>query len=277
MVNRIWKWHFGEGIVRSVDNFGRLGERPDNQPLLDDLALRFVESGWSMKSLHWTLVLSSAYLMSTQFDPQAAASDPENRLLWRMNRRRLDAEEIRDALLLASGQLDMAMGGAVVPPELNVERVAERGKGEGLDAIARAYRTTRRSIYLPVIRSGLFDLFQAFDFAEPSVVNGRRDTTTVAPQALLLMNSDLVWQASQHLAGGLLSQPGDDRRSVQAAYERAFVRPPTSSETDRALEFIQAYQDELAPDGLSPSVRRRRAWEAWCRVILASNEFVYVE
>ncbi len=103
MVNRIWLGHFGEGLVRSPDNFGRLGQQPDNRPLLDWLARRFVESGWSIKTMHRLIVLSSAYQMSTAYDERSAAADPENRLLWRMNRRRLEAEEIRDALLTVSG------------------------------------------------------------------------------------------------------------------------------------------------------------------------------
>jgi mono/diheme cytochrome c family protein len=301
MVNRIWKWHFGEGIVRSVDNFGRLGEQPDNQPLLDYLAVRFASSGWSVKAMHRLMVMSATYQQSSAIldfgfsilDSKSAGPlidnpkskiqnpelvDPENRLLWRMYRRRLEAEEIRDALLSVSGQLDLTMSGAVLSPELNVERVAERGKGEGQEAIARAYRTTRRSLYLPVIRSGLYELFQAFDFAEPSIVTGHRDSTTVAPQALFLMNSDLVWQASQHLAGRLLTQhDGNDAQRVHVAYECAYGRTPTSNETARALAFIKAYEEELANDELDSHERRERAWQAWCRVILASNEFIYVE
>ncbi|MCI0461895.1 MAG: DUF1549 and DUF1553 domain-containing protein, partial [Gemmataceae bacterium] len=302
LVNRIWKWHFGEGIVRSVDNFGRLGERPDNQPLLDYLAVRFVESGWSIKALHRLIMLSATYQMSTQYNGKAAALDPENRLLWRRNRRRLEAEEMRDAMLLTSGRLDAALGGAVLPPEINYEQVAELGRSEGGGPIAQAYRTARRSLYLPVIRSGLHDLFQVFDFADPSVVTGHRDATTVAPQALFLMNSDLVWQAAQHLADRLLNisptllhtsptrQRGsqfpalvrracmqDDARRLREGYELVYGRPPSSLETARALEFIKGYEDELAEDGLGLHERRRCAWQAWCRVMLVSNEFVYVE
>jgi len=280
MVNRIWKWHFGEGIVRSVDNFGRLGERPDNQPLLDYLAVHFVESGWSVKAIHRQILLSGAYQSAT---PHSAlriphSAEPENRLLSHMNRRRLDAEEIRDALLMVSGQLDLTIGGAALPPELNIERVAERGKGQGEEVISRAYQTKRRSLYVPVIRSGLFDLFQAFDFADTSIVTGRRDSTTVAPQALFLMNSDLIWQASQQLAERVLhGARDDDEARLREVYELAYGRPPSSRETARAVEFLRAYEHELASDGLGVNERRRRAWEAWCRVVLASNEFIYVQ
>ncbi|MBI3462028.1 MAG: PSD1 domain-containing protein [Planctomycetes bacterium] len=323
MVNRIWKWHFGEGIVRSVDNFGRLGERPDNQPLLDYLAVQFVESGWSIKAMHRLIVLSSTYQQSS--NPQSSTQsqrsevgsqksdsrsdisnlkspirnpqliDPENRLLWRMNRRRLDAEEIRDAMLLVSGQLDLTVGGAMVPPEVNYERVSDLNRKKGGGPLAQAYQSARRSLYLPVSRSGLYDLFQVFDFADPSVVTGRRETTTVAPQTLFLMNSDLVWQSTEHLANRLLHtsptrQRGgealsqarrvgicDDAQRVHEAYERAYSRPPGSNEISRALDFIQQYEDELAGDGLSADVCRASAWQAWCRVVLTSTEFMYVE
>ena len=150
------------------DNFGRLGERPDNQPLLDWLAVQFVESGWSIKAMHRLIMLSTTYQMSTQHNAKAAAIDPENRLLWRMNRRRLDAEEIRDAMLLASGQLDLAWGGASVAAGEQLRAGLGLGRTRRAGRSPQAYRTTRRSLYLPVIRSGLYDLFQVFDFADPS-------------------------------------------------------------------------------------------------------------
>jgi hypothetical protein len=275
MVNRIWKWHFGEGLVRSMDNFGRLGERPDNQPLLDYLAVRFVESGWSIKEMHRLMVLSSTYQMAAISTPQSI--DPENRLLSHMNRRRLDAEELRDALLLVSGQLDLRRGGTLLKPEINFSPVSELGRQKGGGPIGAAYGSTRRSLYLPVIRSGLYELFQVFDFADPSVVTGRRDTTLVAPQALFLMNSDLVWQASQHFATRLLNQPGCDEVRVGEAYQRAYGRRPSSQEIARALEFIQEYEDQVRSSGIESQDPRRDAWQAWCRVVFASNEFVYVE
>ncbi len=273
MVNRIWKWHFGEGLVRSVDNFGRLGERPDNQALLDYLAVQFMESGWSIKTLHRLILLSSTYCQSSH--PQIA--DHENRLLSRMNPRRLDAEEIRDAMLLVSGQLDLRTGGTLLRSELNFAPVSQLGRSKGGGPIGDAYATKRRSLYLPVIRGGLYEMFQLFDFADPSIVTGRRDTTTVAPQALLLMNSDLVWDASQHFAKRLLSQPCCDESRIGDAYERAYSRLPNPQETARALKFIKRYEDELQANGVESQDPRLDAWQAWCRVILTSNEFVYLQ
>ncbi|MGD9856804.1 MAG: DUF1549 domain-containing protein, partial [Planctomycetaceae bacterium] len=177
MVNRLWQWHFGDGLVRTPDNFGRLGERPTHPELLDWLAVRFVESGWSIKAMHRLLMLSSTYQMSTQYDAGAATQDPENRLWWRRNRRRLEAEAIRDAILAASGNLDLTMGGSLLPTE-NRKYVTSTAN---VDPVT--YQSNRRSLYLPVVRSAVYDVLQAFDFADPSVLSGQRRSTTVAPQA----------------------------------------------------------------------------------------------
>ncbi len=161
MVNRIWQGHFGEGLVRSVDNFGRLGQGVDNQPLLDWLARRFVDLGWSIKAMHRLIVLSSAYQMSTEFNPQAAAVDPENRLLWRMNRRRLEAEEIRDALLAASGRMDLAMGGTMMTFG-NHTYVTSTASKNGVN-----YQSLRRSVYLPVVRSSVYEVLLGIRLRRP--------------------------------------------------------------------------------------------------------------
>ena len=277
MVNRIWQGHFGEALVRSPDNFGRLGERPDNQPLLDWLAHRFVESGWSIKAMHRRVMLSSAYQMSTAFDAQAAQVDPENRLLWRMNRRRLEAEEIRDAILATSGQLDNSIGGTLLKYK-NHTYVTSTGSSHNVN-----YENTRRSVYLPVLRSAVYDVFQAFDFADPSTMNGKRPTTIVAPQALFMMNSSLVLGQTRALAEQLLHPPqsgdgpADDAARVTLVYLRAYSRPPTEPETSRALQFIAHYQSDLARQNIEAGEARLRAWQALCRVILSSNEFMYLE
>jgi hypothetical protein len=271
MVNRLWTWHFGVGLVRSTDNFGRLGDRPVHQPLLDWLAVRLVQSGWSLKAVHRLILLSSTYQMSTAFDEQAARVDPENRLHWRMNRRRLEAEALRDALLILGGQLDRTMGGSLfqggnrqyVPgyPNTTYDR----------------YDFPRRSIYLPVIRSDLYPVFQAFDFADPSTSRGRRAVTTVAPQALFMMNGKLVLDQTRRLAQGLLVEPTlDDAGRVHRLYEQAYSRPPTTGETARALEFVRCVEVTFGQTA-NPTERRQRAWQSLCKVIVAANEFVYVE
>ena len=176
IVNRVWRWHFGQGLVRSVDNFGKLGEPPSHPELLDWLATRFIDDGWSLKKLHKRIMLSRVYQMSTAWNEQAARLDPENRLLWRMPRRRMEAEELRDSLLAVSGQLDSTMGGTSARVHALPEPVRHRSGHVKPDL----YQSTRRSVYLPVLRSAVYDLFQAFDFPDPAVLNGDRATTTVA-------------------------------------------------------------------------------------------------
>lgn len=265
MVNRIWKWHFGEGIVRTPSNFGTLGERPSHPELLDWLARRFVESGWSVKSMHRRIMLSDAYQMSTERNEDAAESDPENRLLWRANRRRLEAEAIRDALLAAADQLDFAVGGKTLPhrnfTNLNAGAASRDPK---------LYATARRSVYLPVLRSALYEVFAAFDFASPSTSNGQRNATLVAPQALFMMNAPLMDQASRGFAKRLAreSEGGEADRIVRA-FQVAYSRRPNAAEVGAWQDFLKRYR---VASGSSSE-----AWQALCRVLLASNEFLYLQ
>jgi cytochrome c553 len=280
IANRVWQWHFGEALVRSPDNFGRLGERPTHPELLDFLAVRLQDQGWSLKTLHREILLSATWQMSTRFQPEAAEKDPENRLWWRFNRRRLEAEALRDSILAVAGTLDSNMGGTLLPTP-NRAYVTSTANINPV-----VYDPPRRSLYLPVVRSALYDVFQAFDFADPSVQSGRRDTTTVAPQALFLMNSDLVLKQTRELARQLLA-PADqtDTQRVVELYQRALGRSPRPPEVERSLGFVQRYLQaatEPAPTGTSAgavplATPRERAWQALCRAVLASNEFIYVE
>ncbi len=274
IANRVWLWHFGEGLVRSVDNFGRLGERPTHPELLDWLATRLVAGGWSLKGLHRDIVLSSTYQMSTAANPQAAATDPENHLLSHRSRRRLEAEEVRDTILMASGQLDRSMGGSLLRSG-NREYVAGTASVNSTN-----YQSLRRSIYLPVIRSALYEVFQAFDFADPSTGAGRRDTTTVAPQALCLMNSELVQQASESMAETLRREAGPDEGSMlRRAYAKTLGRAPNADELARARSFMDAYEKALAsePQPEGPRDTRQAAWQAFCRVLLGTSELIFVD
>jgi hypothetical protein len=273
IVNRVWLWHFGEGLVRSPDNFGALGERPTHPELLDWLALRFIEQEWSLKALHRLIMLSAAYQMSTTLNEAAAQADPENRLWWRANRRRLDAEALRDGILALCGDLDQAAGGSLLPTP---NRQYVTGTGSVLPA--SLYDSRRRSVYLPVVRSALYEMFQAFDFADPSVLNGRRDATTVAPQALFMMNSQLVSQATRGYAKKLLESPvADDAARVQTLYERTYARPATTAEVSRALQFVERYTAAGTARQSTPEAARLSAWQALCRAVLSANEFVYIE
>jgi mono/diheme cytochrome c family protein len=271
MVNRIWLWHFGEGLVRSPDNFGKLGDRPTHPELLDWLAKRFVESGWSLKAMHRAIMLSATYQMGARHDARAAQADPENRLHWRMNRHRLEAEAIRDAILAVSGELDPAMGGATLKAT-NHAYVYSTGGGR------MAYDVNRRSVYLPVIRSALYDVFQAFDFADPSTANGQRVATTVAPQALFMLNDPLVLRGAEAMARRLLDGPDpDDQARLRIAYRIAYGRPPNREEIARASEYLRKFEASLARQGVAEAARPLRVWQALCQSLIASSEFIYID
>ncbi|PHS06955.1 MAG: hypothetical protein COA78_13860 [Blastopirellula sp.] len=271
MVNRIWRWHFGEGIVRTPDNFGHLGELPTNQPLLDWLAVQFIKHKWSIKQMHRVIMLSQTYQMSSDFDSHSNTLDPENRLHWRANVRRLEVEAMRDSLLAVGGLLDLKMGGSLVHVK-NREFFFNHTSQDTTN-----YDSFRRSLYLPVVRNNLYDVFQLFDYADASVINGNRGSTTVAPQALFMMNSDLVEQATANLANELLeNQSLDDSARVQLLYEKAYARIPTSQETTRALAYLKIFEQKLADSGSDNTNHREQAWQTLCHVIVSANEFLYL-
>lgn len=258
-VNRVWKHHFGEGLVRSPDNFGRLGERPTHPELLDWLATRFVEDGWSVKSLHRRILLSSTYQMAIVHNEKAARTDPDSRLLWRFPRRRLEAEAIRDSMLAVAGNLDRTPCGSLLKSN-NFQYVAKD---------AAAYDGLRRSIYLPMVRNDVFAFFQAFDFPDPSVAIGKRVDTVVAPQALYLMNNPVVMRQSEVFATRLFEKELTSEERVSLAYRLALSRDATSEETARALRFVSAYT-------ATGKGTERQAWIAFCQAIFSSNEFIYL-
>jgi hypothetical protein len=260
MANRIWRGHFGRGIVASVDNFGRLGDKPSHPELLDWLALRFSEQGWSIKQLHRTILLSNTYQMSSDHDAKGAEVDPENVLLWRMPRRRLEAEAIRDAVMSASGGLDFSMGGSLLTYK-DRQYVANTAKGSTVD-----YDRKIRAIYVPVLRSSMYEVFSAFDLPDSTMSNGDRDSTVVAPQALFMMNSSVILNHSRIMAESL---KGDPSERVKTAYQRALSRPATATEIDQALSFISKMQKEWKGDEL-------KAWQSFCKSLLASSEFIYL-
>jgi hypothetical protein len=253
-VNRAWHWLFGSGIVRTVDNFGTTGEAPSHPELLDHLATRFVQDGWSVKRLVRAIVLSHTYRQGSRADARTVAADPENRLFGRANRRRLEAEAIRDTMLTVSGKLTPFAGGR-----------------NFADSVAADYgykhTSTARSVYLPVFRNALPDVFEAFDFADPSMVVGKRSTSTVAPQALFLMNNPFPVEQARAAAARLLAEnhPTDDARLTRA-YRLALGRAPTDGERRAALRF-------LANQSGDP----RAAWATVFQAVFASADFRYVE
>ncbi len=272
MANRVWRWHFGEALVRSVDNFGKLGELPSHPELLDLLATSLIADGWSLKKLHKRIMLSQIYQMSTASNEQAARIDPENRLIWRMPPRRMEAEVLRDSLLATGGQLDTTMGGTLIAttPFENLTATGTALKPE-------LYQSSRRSVYLPVLRSAVYDFFQAYDFPDPAVPNGDRATTTVAGQALFMMNGQVVESVCDRLAEVILNDASrTDRDRLQEACRRVFGRPATPEECAEWTTFLDRYQAAPSLAGEGRERRTKLAWMGLCRALLSSNEFVYV-
>tara|TARA_R110002111_G_scaffold227346_1_gene288849 strand:- start:105614 stop:108949 length:3336 start_codon:yes stop_codon:yes gene_type:complete len=271
MVNRIWRWHFGSGLVRTPDNFGKLGERPTHPELLDWLAVQFVEQGWSIKAMHRLIMLSSTYQMSADYNAEMASVDPENRLLWRMNRKRLEAEAIRDSILAVCGNLDYEMSGSM----LGVENRKYVTSTSNVDPVV--YKTNRRSVYLPIVRSALYEVLQAFDFGDPSVLSGDRTHTTVAPQALFMMNSDLMMQNTKDFADQIMHETHlDESAKVNRIYERIFSRPATAMEITQARNYIGQYRQDLKILEMPAEEKELRTWQSLCRVLISSNEFLFV-
>jgi hypothetical protein len=244
-VNRIWQHHFDEGIVRTPTNFGQRGERPTHPELLDYLAVRFMESGWSMKAMHRLMMLSAAYQQSSHASPEMIAADPENFLFGRMNRTRLDAEAIRDSLLLVAGRLDTSLGGA------------------GFQDVA----IPRRSLYLMSVRTGAKSGFASvFDAPDSGAIVEKRSVSTVAPQALFLLNDPFSIDQAIALARRVVHEcsAAQPEEQIGAVYRLVFGRLPTSEELAIGREQLQ---DTGEADRL----------ERYCQLLLCANEFVYVD
>jgi mono/diheme cytochrome c family protein len=272
MANRVWQHLFGQGLVSSVDNFGVTGDAPSHPELLDYLAARFMENGWSVKKLVRTLVLSRAYQLSAQAPAANVAADPANRLIWRHRPRRLDAEEIRDSMLVASGKLDSVRPRGSPAMDFKVVEMTDRSP-QAKTLHEAADKSMHRSIYLPLLRGLTPRALEVFDFAEQGMVTGSRDSTTVAPQALYLLNDPFVRQQSLALAQRLLGRTDDDDSSrIDLAYRRTLGRPATSKEAERARAYIADYEAAAAVEA-NP---RTAAWSSFCQAILASAEFRYI-
>ncbi|MDR3636613.1 MAG: DUF1549 and DUF1553 domain-containing protein [Isosphaeraceae bacterium] len=231
LVNRVWSWHFGQGLVDSPSDFGLRCEPPANPALLDYLAAAFVRDGWSIKSLHRRIMLSSVYQQSGENVAAYAERDPQNRLLWKFNRQRLDFEAMRDSLLAVSGRLDATMGGRAV-------------------SITEPPFSSRRTLYGLIDRQNLDGMFRSFDFASPDATSPRRFVTTVPQQALFLMNSPFVIEQSRDLAAFAQAAGSDSTSRIRALYFRLFGRAPSPAETALALEFVdrQGGQETPAPN-----------------------------
>jgi hypothetical protein len=267
IVNRVWQQHFGRGIVASSGDFGAQGDRPTHPELLDWLASEFTSHGWSLKHLHRIIVLSDAYQQGTAFNSSAAAIDPANNLLWRMNRRRLDGETLRDAILSVAGTLNPKAGGPSMYPELPAEVKASAGVWPvSTDPAER----NRRSVYVCVRRNLRYPLFAAFDSPERSEACARRFETTTAPQALMLLNEKLYVEQARRFADRVIREAGDDSdAAIERAYRLAFSRLPTDEERSAARLFLESQ----APTAGGV----KEALADFCHALFNLNEFVYLD
>ena len=290
IVNRVWRSHMGTGIVDTPSNFGVTGERPTNPELLEYLAERFVDEGMSLKKLHREIMLSAVYQLNDDDSKENYDKDPANRFYWRANRHRLDAEQIRDSILAVAGSLDRKMGGPSEPLTPDFKR---------------------RTVYGKVSRYRLDDYLQLFDFPSPNISAEKRFTTTVPLQRLFFMNSDFVQQQAEVLAQEVAAEPDNEAR-IRKAYRLVFAREATPEEVKLGSEYLRAepmkeYEEQKAkppkkdePDadepgdseftpggmmsGIGPRVKGEEkkpmlpptAWGRYIKVLLSSNEFLFV-
>lgn len=250
IVNRVWKHHFGQGLVRTPSNFGVMGEKPTHPELLDWLAATFVEEGWSLKALHRRILLSATWQMSSRHDAGAFAMDGENRLLWRMNPRKLEVESWRDSLLFVAGQLNTTLGGP------STEHILE---------------SPRRTLYATVSRNGdrfaSDEFLRLFDFPAPRVSSESRASSTVPQQSLFAMNSPFMMARSKSFAERLLKERSEDRARLERAYQLLYGRMPSPDETKLGLAFLAG----------STEGESKRRWESYAQVLLASQEFRQIQ
>jgi hypothetical protein len=285
MVNRIWSYHFGQGIAPAPSDFGLMGGRPTNPELLDWLASEFVRTGWDMKRMHKLIVTSDTYRESSGFNADAAKEDPKNKLLWRFPRERLEGESIRDAALMVSGLLNDKVGGPSVFPELPSGAAKPRG-GWNVSSIEEQ---DRRSIYIFVRRNARYPMMEAFDMPDTHESCGRRNQTVTAPQAMSLLNSKVSLDWAEAFAARILQQAGTDPNAqIESAYRLAFSRRPDGFEKDSVLTFLAKQKTLIAeraaagqklalpsfiPTGYEPATAA--ALVDFCQMLFNSNEFVY--
>jgi hypothetical protein len=271
LANRVWQHCIGSGLVRTVDNFGRTGETASHPELLDDLARQLIDSGWSLKHLVRRIVLSRTFAMSSRPDETGSAVDPDNRLLWRAHRRRLEPEALRDAMLSAAGQLDL------MPRESTVWYLGDQATAVGDNKIRRRTDFPCRSVYLPVIRNDLPELFDVFDFADPHASTGRRPRTIVATQALFMLNDPSVTMAAQSTARRLLADhsPAKEDDLVDGLFALVVSAPPTADERQDMLTFVRQVKNRATSDGHQDG--DLRAWSQACQALFASSRFQLLE
>jgi Protein of unknown function (DUF1549)/Protein of unknown function (DUF1553)/Planctomycete cytochrome C len=263
MANRVWLHLIGRGLVPTPDNFGASGQTPSHPALLDYLAVSFAENGWSVKKLIRTVVLSRAYRLSSEFNEKNFEADPDNVLVWRMPKRRLEAEALRDTMLALGGRLDLTPPKGDTVARGGEGNVSFRGRG-GPAGADPASTDTHRTVYLPIVRDGLPEILTLFDFPDPSLILGERATTTVPAQSLYLMNNPFVIRQAEGMAEKLLAIDGDDAVRLTRAYQLCYARSPSESELKGGKKFVADYGKNHG---------RHSTWSALCQALFASAEF----
>jgi hypothetical protein len=299
MANRVWQHHFGEGLCRTPSDFGLVGAEPWHGQLLDWLATELVQSGWSLKHLHRLIVTSSVYRQGSQIsdlrsperpdNSQAQPADPENELLSRFPRRRLEGEAIRDAMLAASNSLDLRSGGPGVTPPLPEELVKTLLKNQWKESADPADHY-RRSIYVFARRNLRYPIFEAFDRPDANASCPRRNRSTIAPQSLLLMNSRLSLDAAQRLAGYVLGRASTTDEQIALAFRRTLGREPSKAEYADGRRFLTEQAALLRNENRPPSELAlpvppaehldpcdAAALTDLCLALFNTNEFVYLD
>jgi len=263
IVNRLWQHHFGVGLVSTSSNFGRLGARPTHPALLDWLAVRLIRGGWRLKPIHRLIMSSAVYTQSTAWDGERHTIDPDNRLLWRRRPRRLEAEILRDSIMNTAGTLNRALFGPSVKPWVSSDAIGTGSTKKWPTNVKDGPATWRRSVYVFMRRSMRVPFFETFDVPDSMRSQGRREETTVATQALLLLNNEFVGAQARHFAARVAGSAGRDARGVvEDAYWLALSRPPTSREIDLGVELLGSGGQSI---------------ESFCSILFTLNEYIYVD
>lgn len=268
MVNRVWQHLFGEGLVRTPDDFGITGERPIHPELLDHLATRFVSDGWSIKKLIRSIVLSRTYQLSSQCDENLRKADPDNLLLSRHNRRRLDAEAVRDVMLAATGDLNRQPSHGSLIQHQNVL----------INELPPLHQPSQhRSVYLLMLRNSMPPELSPFNLPDAITVAGRRDSSTLATQSLYLLNNAFVVEQSRRFAARVQNSSADESTRIQFAYRQALGRAATNAELQRTRDFLREADLMLVSTSNEGPNRHSSAWAAFCQALLVSSEMRYVD
>lgn len=284
LVNRVWQFHFGDGLVRTASDFGVVGEPPTQQELLDWLADWFVQEGWSIKKLHRLILASNTYRMSKRWNPEYAAKDPDSRLLWRVPYRRLEVETIRDSMLAVSGRLNPKMFGPSTYLPVPKEALASHSDPDTIWKPSEESEASRRTVYALLKRSLIVPMLETLDLCDTARTSAKRVVTTVAPQALTLFNGDFVNQQARQLAERLVKENGNDsERQIEQAYRLALCRPPSPTERQALVRHLKQETDDWIKEWAQTAKPRDRdearlkALQEMCRVIFNLNEFVYAD